>query len=417
MKHRAKLLFIFLLLTPGACEAQVVLQGDVTLRGNVTLGRVNIALTSSQSATAYATPVIFTAAMSSSMASGSITFYDGATALATVPIFSGTGTAQLTVSSLAVGTHSITAFYPTAGVTSAAVTQTVTGASSTLALTSSANPSAAGQSVRFTAWVMPSLCSGTVTFYSSGTSLGTGTLSDGSATYATSSLAAGSYTITATYSGDGNCGESTSPALSQTVSSTLTQTSVALASNPTTWYSGQQITFTATISPPPPNGETVTFYDGNTILPSPVATSGGTAVLMTNSLVTVGQHSITAHYPGDSALAAGTSNALTQAVHPYVTGLSLPQGPPQMGFIIRGSGFGDTASPLQLTDSTGQSVLLSIDNPITWADTSITAQVPTTATAGTSGFWVVKVTVNKAPYSSPPVAASAFSVVDPFGCQ
>lgn len=400
-------LSLLALLLPAACGAQVVIQGNVTLRGKLTLNGVNISLTPSQSATAYATPVTFTATMPSSMASGSITFYDGATALATVPIFSGTGTAQLTVSSLAVGTHSITAFYPTAGVTSAAVMQTVTNASSSISLGSSANPSAVNQPVTFTGYLTPNLCSGSVTFYDSGVPLGSGTVSTGSATFTTSSLAAGSHSITASYGGDGNCGGSTAPALGDSVSSTLTRSSVTLTANPTTWYSGQQVTFTATVSPAPPNGETVAFYDGNNYLnPATATTNGGVASLATTNLTVVAQHTITAYYPGDNTLTASTSNPLTQNVAPYIT-LSLPQGPPQMGIVISVNGATGTASLPTLQDANHN--VLMIFNLLQWG-TSSTVQVPSTASPPLSGSVIV--TVNS--IASNPVA---FSVVNPFGCQ
>ncbi len=90
---------------------------------------------------------------------------------------------------------------------------TITKASSTTAVVSSANPSTLNQSVTFTTTVSPQYAgtpTGTVTFtYSnsvlsvSGT-LGTASLSGGQATLTTSSLPVNANTVTATYSGDGN---------------------------------------------------------------------------------------------------------------------------------------------------------------------------------------------------------------------
>ena len=78
------------------------------------------------------------------------------------------------------------------------------GVSVTLA--SSQNPSHLGQNVTFTATVAPSFAvgtpSGTVTFLDGNMMLGTGTLTEGQATFTTSSLAGGRHRISGSYSGD-----------------------------------------------------------------------------------------------------------------------------------------------------------------------------------------------------------------------
>ncbi len=89
----------------------------------------------------------------------------------------------------------------------------------TVALTSSQNPSQFGQPVTFTATVSASggTPTGTVTFNDNGTPIGTATLAGGVATFATSTLAVGSHTITASYAGTTLFTASTSPGLAQTV--------------------------------------------------------------------------------------------------------------------------------------------------------------------------------------------------------
>jgi len=88
----------------------------------------------------------------------------------------------------------------------------------TTTLTASATSVGAGASVTFTATVAPSSGSGTptgtVTFYDGATTLGSETLSAGSAAFTTSSLAVGTHSITASYSGDSNNAASTSSAVS-----------------------------------------------------------------------------------------------------------------------------------------------------------------------------------------------------------
>jgi hypothetical protein len=160
------------------------------------------------------------------------------------------GKAAYTTSGLTLGSHSITASY--AGDSnynasaSATLTQTVKQASS-VALASSANPSTAGIAVVFTATVTPSAATGTVTFKDGATTLGTGTLSKGVATYSTSALAAGSHSIIAVYGGNSTYAGNTSSALAQNVV-TVTSLAVNPANASLPLNSQQQFTAMATRS-------------------------------------------------------------------------------------------------------------------------------------------------------------------------
>ena len=87
-------------------------------------------------------------------------------------------------------------------------------------LASDLNPSTAGDTVTFTATVVPSEAgtpTGTVTFRDGGNVLGSDALSAGQATLSTSMLTAGSHAMTATYEGDTHFTGSTSPDLTQVV--------------------------------------------------------------------------------------------------------------------------------------------------------------------------------------------------------
>lgn len=109
----------------------------------------------------------------------------------------------------------------TAGATaSAAFSLTVGAGTTTVALTSSQNPSSFGQAVTFTATVSGSggTPGGTVTFNDSGAALSTATLSAGVATFSIATLKTGTHAITAVYAGNGTYSGSTSPGLTQTVS-------------------------------------------------------------------------------------------------------------------------------------------------------------------------------------------------------
>jgi hypothetical protein len=166
----------------------------------------------------FGSSVTFTATISPSAATGSVTFYDGSTQLGPGTISS--GAASYSTSTLNTGGHSITAVYSGdtqyAGSTSAALNQNINGTSSSTSVTSSSNPSKYGQSVTFTATVLGTGATptGTVTFSDGGTQLSAASLNGSAvATYSTLALTAGSHSITAAYSGDSNYAGSTSSVL------------------------------------------------------------------------------------------------------------------------------------------------------------------------------------------------------------
>jgi parallel beta-helix repeat protein len=162
--------------------------------------------------------VTFTATVKGTNPTGTVNFYDGNVSLGTATI--SRGTAKLSTSQLSAGTHSITAIYGSnatnAGSESGTLAQVVKVASST-AISSSLNPSARGQSVTFTATVNGNNPTGSVTFRDGIRSLGAVTLSGGTATYSSGTLAKGTHSITATYAGDSLNVTSTSSKLIQTV--------------------------------------------------------------------------------------------------------------------------------------------------------------------------------------------------------
>ncbi|MHB8817035.1 MAG: IPT/TIG domain-containing protein, partial [Steroidobacteraceae bacterium] len=133
--------------------------------------------------------------------------------------FSVNSPTQITASSPA-GTGTVDVTITTAGgssATSAADQFSYGQVGTTMALSSSQNPSSVGQPVMFTAKVTGLSPTGTVTFFDGGTQIGTGTLAAGTATFTTSSLTVGSHSITARYSGDTNNAASASAALMQIV--------------------------------------------------------------------------------------------------------------------------------------------------------------------------------------------------------
>jgi Big-like domain-containing protein len=209
----------------------------------------------------------------------------------------------------------------------------VSQSSTTTTLTSSANPSATGAPVTFTATVAAvspgsGTPTGTVTFKDGATIIGSpATLTAGVATVSTSTLtASGSpHSITAVYSGDTNFTTSTSSVLSQVVNQATT-TRLALTSGTTPSAFGQSLTFTATVAPTAGTGTptgTVNFFDGTSTTPIGTETlSSGAATFSTSSLTVSGSpHSITAVYAGAGTFAGSTSSAVSQVVNRANTAL------------------------------------------------------------------------------------------------
>jgi hypothetical protein len=193
----------------------------------------------------------------------------------------------------------------------------------TTTLSASPASSTYGTSVTFTATVGPTsgtgTPSGTVTFSDGGTNLGTGTLdTSGKATFATSTLSAGSRSLTATYGGNSTFGGSASAPLAYAVTKANTSTSVS-SNNSASAY-GQSVTFTATVSPSAATG-TVQFFDGGTSLGT-ATLSGGRASVSTSSLA-VGNHSITATYNGNSNYNTSASGTVSLTVSKATSTTSL----------------------------------------------------------------------------------------------
>jgi len=130
-----------------------------------------------------------------------------------------TYTAAFTVSSL--GSNTVT-FHSTDKADNVETTKSASFTiedSTTTSLTSSLNPSVAGDLVTFTATVASTVgtATGNVTFMDGATTLGAGALSAGKATFSTAALSLGTHSITAVYGGATNILASTSPVLTQTV--------------------------------------------------------------------------------------------------------------------------------------------------------------------------------------------------------
>ncbi len=324
-------------LSAGAHSVTAGYSGDANFTANtsaalaetVNLASTTTTISTSLNPSAFDQSVTFTATVqppSGTTAAGAVTFMDGSTSLGYATLSS--NSAQLAVSALTVGTHSITAVYAgganLAGSTSAVLSQVVNGASTTTAVSSGTNPSIFGQSVSLSASVQTPFggnATGTITFLDGPTSLGAATVSSNAAQLSLSSLSAGSHSITAKYSGDANFSGSTSAALTQTVNQAATSTSVTSSLNPSAF--GRSVVFTATVQPPAgiTASGTVTFLDGTTPLGT-AAVSNNSAQLGVSGL-SLGSHSVTASYGGNANLSGSASSVLTQTVNQAATATSI----------------------------------------------------------------------------------------------
>lgn len=172
--------------------------------------------------------VTFTATVTSGSPgtpTGSVVFVNATTPLGTATV-DATGHAALTTSALVAGSRVVAAVYGGDATfnpsRSANVTQVVRNSTSVV-VTSTANPSSPGQSIVLTATIASpppfiGYPTGSITFKDGAAVLATVSVAfPGRATYTTSALASGSHSITAVYTGDSLFVGSTSPAMIQVV--------------------------------------------------------------------------------------------------------------------------------------------------------------------------------------------------------
>ncbi len=337
----------------------------------------------------YGEPVTLTAVVSSSAgtpANGEdVTFMSGATALGTAQLTS--GTASLTTTDLPVGADSITAAYDGdssfAGSTSAAVSQTVSKASSSTTLKSSLNPSTFGQSVTFSANIsgqFGGVATGTVTFSNGSSTLGSASVSSNTASLATTTLPVGTNSITAVYSGDSNFTGSTSTTASQVVNDSTgpqptTSTALAvtsLGSPVTSVTSGTVVTLTATVmtdSAAVTTGQvnfcdaTATYCEDIHLLGSAQLTNSGTAAIKLRP--GIGSHSYKAVFVGTKTDDTSTSSASPLAV---TNGSGV--GYPTTTTIAQSGTVGNYTLTATVTGSVDRSGLASPSGTVSFLDTS-----------------------------------------------
>ena len=265
-------------------------------------------------------PVVFTATVAgptgtTTVPTGSVTFLSGSTTLGTGTLNS-SGAATYTAPSLNATTYSVTASYPGdanfyASVSSvASLVVSPATAIATLTAPASALP---GGSVTLSVKVTGAsgTPTGSVTFKDGTSPLATVALTSGAASYTSIAFAAGSHSLTASYTGDSIFGSSTSS--TQTLVVSLITPTVTLTA-PSTALVGASVALSVAVSGAggTPTGS-VTFKDGATTLNTATLTAG--AASYSTTPLAAGAHTITASYTGDSTFAAAISAASTVTIN------------------------------------------------------------------------------------------------------
>jgi hypothetical protein len=297
----------------------------------------------------------------------------------------------------------------------------------TTTLISSVNPASYRQNIIFTATVSSVLGAppGSVNFYDGGTLLGTLVASNGTAAFSTSTLRAGTHSITANYPGSSTSifQASTSAVLNEFVGY---PTKMVLTTSASPSLVNQSVTFTANVSSTDgriPDGETVTFYDGKVALGTGMTTTG--VATFATSTLSARRHGITAAYAGDATFKTSSGGVL-QVVETYASTTTLSTSPNPSNFgetvqltaaVTNTSGSntptrnvkfmnGTTVLGIGTLDSTGTATLSTTKLPV--GSDPLTAEYEGDAENGTSSSSVLTQIVNPAQ-----IVISLSSIPDP----
>jgi hypothetical protein len=273
-------------------------------------------------------------------------------------------------------------------------TLTITQASATLSIGSSAAAISQGQSVTLSATVASATTGtpiGTVSFFDNGTPLGTATLANGAATYSTTKLPSGNNAITASYSGDTNFTAATASAVSVTVAANGLN---IIAKDASRVYGAPNPTFTGTITGAQ-NGDTFTESfttvatltsapDTYAIVPSAIgANLAQYQQAVTNGTLTIAKASVTSTIALSAASAAQGQNVTVTATVASTTS-GTPTG--TVSFLSNGNPLG-TATLANGTATYSTTALPVGNNVITFAyggDANFTSNTPGSTTGANS---------------------------------
>ncbi len=276
------------------------------------------------------------AASGTAVPSGTVTFKDGTATLGTGTLnASGVATLVVAANTLAAATHPVSAEY--AGVatfflasTSPLVNLVVQQVPTTTTLAAVPATIVNTQAVTLTATISPNPgAGGVVTFRDGGAILGTANVNatTGQATFTvaggslTGSAAGITHPLTAVFAATASFAGSTSAVVNLVVTTAaVTPTTTTLVASPAAPTTTQSVLLTATVSPNPGAGASITFRDGTTTLGSGTLNASGVATLtvaagaLTGSPAPGTVHPLTALYAGSASFGASTSAVLNLPV-------------------------------------------------------------------------------------------------------
>lgn len=312
-------------LAPALYQVVATYAGNANVNGsassplslNITQATTGTTVAESPTPALVALPITFTATVKGNggTPTGTVNFVANGNTIGSA-VLNGSGVASITTSALPLGAYSVTANYlgdtNDGGSVSSPASFTVSLATTTVSISSTPSPALVGQPITFTASVTGNggTPTGNVNFIANGNTIGSVALSGGKATFTDSALAAGTYTVTASYVGDADNAGSTSSSISETVELIPTQTDLGSSS---TTGANAQVILVATVlngATGPMATGTVTFNSGTTALGSAPLDSSGVATL-TPSLLSGTTYNITAVYGGDAVHAASSSQAVS----------------------------------------------------------------------------------------------------------
>ena len=308
---------------------------EVGLTGGAAAAATSTGLTSSApSGAPYGQGVRLTAVVtpsSGSNPSGLVTFSADGTALGSSPVTTAGGvtSAALDVSSLPLGSQSLTAAYDGdvrfGASVSPALVQVIDPDATSVAITPSSSSVEPGQTVTYTATVSSTATgtpTGAVSFTDDGEpivgcqSLGLPSSTPRQVTCTQTAGTVATHSIVATYSGDTHFLTATGT-LAEDVAPMSTTTSVVVSPSAPTY--GESVTLTSTVAPTSGTtdpGGTVTFSVNGTMLGSSMLTtsSGVTTASMLVTTLPVGSDFVTASFDGGDGFLASSSGAPAHVV-------------------------------------------------------------------------------------------------------
>ncbi len=278
--------------------------------------------------------VVFTATLKAAdaiaaAATGNITLKENGVTVAARALAA--GQVQISINSLAIGTHTLTAEFAGDANYSASKSGNVVvtivddkRVNTTTTLAVSKTLAAVGDSLTFTATIEPNTATGQVRFIDelngqAGVAVNISPVNNGRAVYTTTLLGNGTHRVTAVYEPQGLFNTSTSNAVTVTIGTVQQQgntgntpTATTLTVDKTTPAHGEAVRFSVAVTPDTARG-TVTIYEGPTARGTITLATDGTGSTLLNGLEP-GRRVFNAVYNGSNTHAASKSADVTITV-------------------------------------------------------------------------------------------------------